>query len=98
MKTKIFFFTMAFALIVFSGLPADCQSLNIQAQRNTEQWRSHQMNQPSPEASEKDNLSVERVDEIRQLYLEAKRESETKTQTGNQPPASVNHQIKQSNN
>ena len=43
-----------------------------------DQWVSHQMNQPSPEARKKFKLSQRRIDEIRQLYLEAKKELEAK--------------------
>lgn len=39
---------------------------------------SHQMNQPSPEPPKKFELSQQRIDEIRQLYLEAKKEIEAK--------------------
>jgi hypothetical protein len=41
-------------------------------------WASHQMNQPSPEKPRKFGLSQERIDDIRQLYLEAKKELEAK--------------------
>ncbi|MEJ2716095.1 MAG: hypothetical protein P8182_02995 [Deltaproteobacteria bacterium] len=43
-----------------------------------DQWASHQMNQPSPGSLKKAKLSRQRIDEIRQLYLEAKREFEAK--------------------
>ena len=36
------------------------------------------MNQPSPDPPKKFELSQQRVDEIRQLYLEAKKELEAK--------------------
>lgn len=47
-------------------------------------WASHQMNQPSPVSRKKLQLSQQRIDEIRQLYLEAKKELEAKQ--GQQAP------------
>ncbi|MBI5568780.1 MAG: hypothetical protein HY914_02445 [Desulfomonile tiedjei] len=47
------------------------------------QWLSHQMNQPPPADNPKYAISQERVDEIVQLYLQAKKEAEAKAR--NQP-------------
>jgi hypothetical protein len=48
---------------------------------NPQQWVSHQMNQPPPETGVKNNLSQERIEEIRQLYELAKREAEQRAKT-----------------
>jgi hypothetical protein len=57
----------------------DCHSQNAQnpQQGAGDQWVSHQMNQPPPNP-EKFMMSKETVDEIKQLYLDAKKEVETK--------------------
>jgi hypothetical protein len=44
------------------------------------QWLSHQMNQPPPADNPKYSISRELVDEIVQLYLQAKKEAEAKAQ------------------
>jgi hypothetical protein len=44
-----------------------------------DQWVSHQMNQPPPDTSDKNALSPDAIDDIRQLYLQAKQEAEAKT-------------------
>jgi hypothetical protein len=43
-----------------------------------DQWVSHQMNQPPPDVTDKNALSPEAVDEIEQLYLQAKKELDAK--------------------
>jgi hypothetical protein len=57
----------------------DCHAQNAQnpQQGSGDQWVSHQMNQPPPNP-EKFMMSRETVDEITQLYLDAKKEKETK--------------------
>jgi hypothetical protein len=60
--------------VFFMGRPATAQSGAETKDRSKGQWVSHQMNQPPPEVSEKNKLSSERLDEIRQLYLQAKKE------------------------
>lgn len=49
-------------------------------QDSSNQWVSHQMNQPPPDRGKKYELSEDIVEEIRQLYLRAKQEIEVKTQ------------------
>ncbi|MGB6065441.1 MAG: hypothetical protein WBG50_11565 [Desulfomonilaceae bacterium] len=44
---------------------------------SSNQWVSHQLNQPPPNAS-KNNISRDRLNEIEQLYLQAKKESDGK--------------------
>ena len=49
-----------------------------QAGRDTsQQWQSHQMNQPPPGSSDKD-LSKDRLEDVRQLYELARKEAEAK--------------------
>ncbi|MGO9121736.1 MAG: hypothetical protein ACLQPD_29515 [Desulfomonilaceae bacterium] len=55
--------------------PAQVTSQNPPA---TDQWVSHQMNQPPP-GTDKYSISQQRLEEIRQLYLQAKQELEKKT-------------------
>ncbi len=43
-------------------------------------WMSHQMNQPGPEPAQKYKISQKIVDEIRELYLQAKKEYDSKAQ------------------
>lgn len=65
---------------VLSALTAHSQSPVPPVSPGGDQARSgsHQMNQPLP-IDPKYNLSSERVEEIRQLYLEAKKELEKKS-------------------
>jgi len=56
-------------------VPAQVTSQNPPA---TDQWVSHQMNQPPP-GTDKYSISQQRLEEIRQLYLQAKQELEKKT-------------------
>ncbi len=42
------------------------------------QWLSHQMNQPPPADHSKYAISQDRVDDIMQLYLQAKKEAEAR--------------------
>jgi hypothetical protein len=68
----------AYALI----LPAYSQGVPTPA-GNADQpqlWMSHQMNQPGPEPSQKYKISQKLVDEIRQLYLQAKKEYDSKVE------------------
>ncbi len=44
---------------------------------SSKQWISHQMNQPPPTGS-KHHISRDRLDEIEQLYFQAKKESDAK--------------------
>ncbi|MFH1112814.1 MAG: hypothetical protein V1792_02740 [Pseudomonadota bacterium] len=43
---------------------------------NSNQWLSHQMNQPPPGATRITSTAQDRVDDIRQLYELAKREAQ----------------------
>jgi len=44
----------------------------------SDQWISHQMNQPLPGVGDKYSVSQDRIEEIRQLYLQAKKQLEDK--------------------
>jgi hypothetical protein len=75
MKTLLTLLCSTVLVTVFSmGRPAMAQSPADTKSRSGGQWVSHQMNQPPPEVIEKNKLSSERLDEIRQLYLQAKKE------------------------
>jgi hypothetical protein len=43
-----------------------------------DQWVSHQMNQPPPETGDKYSFSPGLIDEIKELYVQAKKEYEAK--------------------
>jgi hypothetical protein len=94
MKLGILFFLVALFLTTFVSPPTNAQSPTLTPNTNAEQWRSHQMNQPSPSSGENDVLSNDRLEEIRQLYMEAKREAEKKPPSESRNPHSVNHQMK----
>jgi hypothetical protein len=62
----------------FSACPARAQVTSQNPPATTDQWVSHQMNQPPP-GTDKYSVSQNRLDEIRQLYLQAKQELEKKS-------------------
>jgi hypothetical protein len=64
--------------IFFSAYPARAQVTSQNPPATTDQWLSHQMNQPPP-GTDKYSISQNRLEEIRQLYLQAKQELEKKT-------------------
>ena len=74
-------------LIVFAvsavELPADAQGTPTDSRPQSNQWLSHQMNQPPPDPAKRTILSDEIIEEIRQLYLQAKKELEQKAATPN---------------
>lgn len=72
------------ALVGFSllGGPAIAQSPADGKNQTGDRWVSHQMHQPPPDVVEKNKLSKDRVDEIRQLYLQAKKEQEEASKAG----------------
>ncbi len=94
MKAEIIALFALVTLISFASQPVHSQMDTQRARTNPEQWHSHQMNQPAPSASERDDLSNDRLDEIRQLYVEAQRELEKKPTPGNAPSAPISHQTK----
>ena len=58
--------------------PLAAQVTSQGAPGSTDQWKSHQMNQPPP-AADRHTISPDRLDEIRQLYLQARKELDDKT-------------------
>jgi hypothetical protein len=66
-------------MTIFSAVnPAVAQVTSQNPPATTDQWVSHQMNQPPP-GTDKYSISQNRLEEIRQLYLQAKQELEKKT-------------------
>lgn len=62
---------------ILSPVTAHCQSSApaVRSAGDQAKFQSHQMNQPPP-LDDKYNLSADRLEEIRQLYLEAKKQLE----------------------
>ncbi len=94
MKHTFCVITTVFTAVFFSSYQVESQSMSQAARTNPEQWRSHQMNQPAPSASDKDNISTDRLEEIKQLYMEAKREAENRHPAANSSPEQLNHQMR----
>jgi len=78
---KVFLYLICFiALVWVCWFPTGVQAQTVQPSggTNADQWSSHQMNQPPP-SQDRYNVSQDRLDEIRQLYLQAKQEAEKKS-------------------
>lgn len=65
--------------LLISALPGAPLSASGQAALqarggNSDQWVSHQMNQPPPDSGNRYQLSDAMIDEIRQLFLQAQKE------------------------
>jgi len=76
--------TLPIFIVLIALLSAPCNIAAAQATfqnspAKTDQWQSHQMNQPAPDNSDRYSISKDRIDEIRKLYLQAKQELEKKT-------------------
>jgi hypothetical protein len=69
-----------FAVVLFDldSAPVEAQTIQPRGGTSSDQWASHQMNQPPP-SQDRHPVSQDRLDEIRQLYLQAKQEAEKKT-------------------
>jgi len=80
MRTALFWvFVAAVLCVAFAPDRARAQTAPATNPPPTDsQWLSHQMNQPPPADNPKYSISRERVDEIVQLYLQAKKEAEAK--------------------
>ena len=77
---KLLTLPMFIVLIAFLSAPCNIASAQATSQNppaKTDQWQSHQMNQPPPN-SDRHPLSKDRLEEIRRLYLQAKQELEKK--------------------
>ena len=71
------------AVVVFAccASTAKAQAVQPPDSRSSDQWVSHQMNQPPPGAGDNYSVSHDRLDEIQQLYLQAKKELDAKVDT-----------------
>jgi len=69
-------------LLLMSVCAIDAPGFAQPAPRNTrglsDPGQSHQMNQPRPETAKRVKFSKDLIEEIRRLYLQAKKELETK--------------------
>jgi hypothetical protein len=82
MKSVFFFISLIAVIIVSSAAIAQAPTAAQPSDSSSsKQWVSHQMNQPVPGAGDKNNVSQDRLDEIQQLYLQAKKESDAKAGT-----------------
>jgi hypothetical protein len=81
MKSVSFFISLI--AVIFASSLASAQAPVVQppGSRSSDQWVSHQMNQPPPGAGDKYSVSPDRLDEIQQLYLQAKKELDAKADT-----------------
>ena len=71
------------AVAVFACCVSTAQAQAVQPpdSRSSDQWVSHQMNQPLPGTGDKYSVSQDRLDDIQQLYLQAKKEMDAKADT-----------------
>lgn len=74
--------SLALIAVCLGSRPASAQSSADGKNQPDDRWVSHQMHQPPPDVIEKNKLSKDRLDEIRQLYLQAKKEQEEAIKTG----------------
>jgi hypothetical protein len=65
-------------LLSVPGGPAYSQQATADGNGNSNQWTSHQMNQPPPAPRNRYKISPDRMDEIRELYISAKKELKKK--------------------
>ncbi len=64
--------------VASSSLPAAAQTAHQSGTASPDAWISHQMNQPPPGAGDRYDVSPDRLDEIRELYMQARREQGAK--------------------
>jgi hypothetical protein len=81
MKSVFFLISLIAVIIVSSVAIAQAPAAQPSNSNSSNQWVSHQMNQPPPGAGDKNNVSQDRLDDIQQLYLQAKKERDTKADT-----------------
>jgi hypothetical protein len=74
-------FVVLIALLSAQSDVASAQTTSQPPPAKTDQWNSHQMNQPPPGDSDRHSLSKDRLNEIRQLYLQAQQELEKNADT-----------------
>lgn len=75
--TLVLLLTASFS-IGFSSLTYSQTGNPQNLSKSSEQWISHQMNQPPPETRDKYVISQEQIEEIKQLYLQAQKELDAK--------------------
>jgi hypothetical protein len=68
---------IAASFLVAAPLSAQVTSQGVPG--STDQWKSHQMNQPAPGA-DRYTVTPDRLEDIRQLYLQAKKELSDKAE------------------
>jgi hypothetical protein len=78
MKSVLPLICMMAMIFAFSLSTAQAQDVPPRDSRSSNQWISHQMNQPPPGTSDRYHISKDRMDEIQQLYLQAKKEMDAK--------------------
>ncbi len=66
--------------LLFTCVTAHAQPETRRDRDTSNQWLSHQMNQPPPGATRITGTSQDRLDDIRQLYELAKREAQAGSQ------------------
>lgn len=62
-------------------LTAEAQVTHQSGTSSPDVWVSHQMNQLPPGAGDRSDVSPDRLDDIRQLYMQARQEQEAKKDT-----------------
>jgi len=81
MKNPFYLFgSLLIMLACFCGSKGHAQTAEKGRSGQVDQWVSHQMNQPLPDDGKKFKLSQDIIDEIRRLYLQAKKEQEAKVE------------------
>lgn len=78
MKAIVAIVFLILLAVSVAEVPVCAQSAPADARPHSNQWLSHQMNQPPPDPGKKTILSDEIIEDIRQLYLQAKKELEQK--------------------
>lgn len=83
MKAIVAIMCLIIAALSAAESPADAQGAPPDSRPQSNQRLSHQMNQPPPDPASRTILSNDIIEEIRQLYLQAKKELEQKAATPN---------------
>jgi hypothetical protein len=78
MKSVLSLISLMVVILTCCALLAQAQVAQPKDSPSSDQWMSHQMNQPPPGAGDKHSVSQDRLNEIQQLYLQAKKELDAK--------------------
>jgi hypothetical protein len=81
MKSVLPLICLVAMIFVFSLSTAQAQAVQPSAPSSSNQWISHQMNQPPPGTGDRYHISKDRLDEIQQLYRQAQKEMDAKADT-----------------